>query len=181
LWLGGLPFMYWFSWSAGAAVADAYVSGRSVPFANQSLLIWGGIALASTFVKPLYNFSFLFFVLLTVTAIAKLLRQKRATVSFSAFFSKYLRTIGVWSYSIYLLHQPFLSVASRLPGRFHVHPYPLLVFLICLFLWFPITACSGLWFRIFELPSIALGKRLTRTNSDRAPKASYAVENWRIS
>jgi peptidoglycan/LPS O-acetylase OafA/YrhL len=181
LWLDGVPFMYWFSWSAGAAVADAYVSGRSVPFANQSLLIWGGIALASTFVKPLASFSFLFFALLTVTAIAKLLRQKRATVSFSAFFSKYLRTIGVWSYSIYLLHQPFLSVASRLPGRFHVHPYPLLVFLICLFLWFPITACSGLWFRIFELPSIALGKRLTRTNSDRAPKASAAVENWRIS
>jgi peptidoglycan/LPS O-acetylase OafA/YrhL len=164
LWLTGLPFMYWFSWSVGAAVADAYVSRRPVPFANQSLLTWGGIALASTFVKPLASFSFLCFALLTVTAIAKLLRHERTWVRLPAFFSKNLQSLGVWSYSIYLLHQPFLLVASQLPGKLHTPNYPLLVFLICICLWFPIVAFSGLWYRIFELPSMALGKRLMTTN-----------------
>jgi peptidoglycan/LPS O-acetylase OafA/YrhL len=162
LWLTGIPMMYWFSWSIGAAIAEAYVSGRSVPFANQSLVFWGGIALASTFAKPLASFSFLFFALMTATAIAKLLlRPERTPSFFPPFLSKYLQTVGLWSYSIYLLHQPFLMFL-------HLRLHPLVVFLICLGLWFPIVALSGLWYRAFELPSIALGKRLMRTHPDRA-------------
>ncbi len=176
-WLTGVPFMYWFSWSVGAAVADAYASGRPLPFANQSLLTWGGLAVASAFVKPFAPFSFLCFAMLTVTAMAKLLRSKQAGVRFPAFLRTYLESIGVCSYSIYLLHQPFLRVASPLTGLLHLPNYPLLVFFICLCLWFPIVGLSGLWYNIFELPSMALGKRLLVTNFGRqlgtAKLASY--------
>jgi peptidoglycan/LPS O-acetylase OafA/YrhL len=164
LWLTGMPFMYWFSWSVGAAVADAYASRRPLPFANQSLLAWGGIAVASAFVKPFACFSFLFFAMLTVTAIAKLLRTEDIGVPFPAFLGRYLQGIGVCSYSIYLLHQPFLRVASPLTGLLHLPSHPLLVFVICLCLWFLIVRLSGLWYRMFELPSMALGKRLLALN-----------------
>jgi peptidoglycan/LPS O-acetylase OafA/YrhL len=163
LWFTGLPFVYWFSWSVGAAIADAYLSGRSLPFANQSLLIWGVLILGSTTFKPLVSFSFLFFALLTATAIAKLLRQRRAAHGSPGFFSKYLATIGVWSYSIYLLHSPCLLM---IPTQFGLD-HPLLKFLLGLGLWLPIMVCSGLWFKFLECPGIDLGKRLIRKNSDR--------------
>jgi hypothetical protein len=74
----------------------------------------GGIALASTFVKPLASFSFLCFALLTVTAIAKILRHERAWVRFPAFFSKYLQKCwGVELQHILLASAiPFGGVAS---------------------------------------------------------------------
>jgi peptidoglycan/LPS O-acetylase OafA/YrhL len=175
LWITGVPFMFWFSWSVGAAVAEAYVAERSVPFADQSLLTWGGIAVASTFVKPLFPFSFLFFAMLTATAIAKLLCHDRIFVRFPAFLSKYLQGIGVCSYSIYLLHLPFLWLASHLLAPLHVPAFPLLVFLVCLGLWFPIVALSGIWYRVFELPSMALGKRLMRINLTN--QSSIAIQN----
>jgi peptidoglycan/LPS O-acetylase OafA/YrhL len=170
LWLTGVPFVYWFSWSIGAALADAYISRRSLPFANQSLLLWLGIAVASTFAKPTAFFSFLCFSLLTAAAIAKLLHLERTRTPFPAFLSKYLQRIGLWSYSIYLLHQPFLMFL-------HVSTYPLLGFLICLGVWFPIEAFSGLWFKFFELPSIALGKRLLKTISERAMARAIALRD----
>jgi hypothetical protein len=89
----GVPLMYWFSWSVGAAVADAYVSGRPIPFANESIALWSGLALMSNFVKPLAPFSFLFFALLTVMAIAKVLRHEDAGIRPPSFLSRYLRRV----------------------------------------------------------------------------------------
>jgi peptidoglycan/LPS O-acetylase OafA/YrhL len=162
LWFTGLPFAYWFSWSIGAAVAEAYLSGHPVPFAKHSLLAWSAIAMGSCFIKPLAPFSFLFFALLTAAVIAKLLGGERALVRIPLFLSRSLSAIGVWSFSIYLLHQPFLVLARRAAKMFAwpISSDPVVIFLLCLCLWFPIVALSALWYRIFELPSIALGKRL---------------------
>jgi peptidoglycan/LPS O-acetylase OafA/YrhL len=55
----GLPFLYWYSWSIGAAVAEAHLLGRTVPFANQSLIAWSVAAICSSFLKPFASFSFL--------------------------------------------------------------------------------------------------------------------------
>lgn len=160
LWFSGLPFFYWFSWSIGAAVADAYHRGHPLPFSNHSLLAWTAVAFGSCFVKPLSSFSFLFFALLTAVAIAKLIKRERPIRI--PLISASLRTVGLWSFSIYLLHHPFLLHARRLAAQFPQFnvPGPLLAFLVCLCLWFPIMALSAIWYRSFEVPCIAVGRRI---------------------
>ena len=175
LWFYGLPFIYWFSWSIGAAVADAYLSGRTLPFFNHSLLAWSAAAIGSAFLKPLASFSFLFFALLTATAIAKLLGRGSRPIPFGRFFAP-LRRVGLWSYSIYLLHQPFLVLAPRVAGKLSFFGHPqIVVFVLCLCLWFPIMALSAIWYRIFEVPSIAFAKRFTTNAPNRALQRTGAV------
>lgn len=160
---GELPFLYWYSWSIGAAVAEGHVSGRTVPFANHSLIAWSGLAICSNFLKPFAHFSFLFFALLTATVIAKLIRHDRLLRPIlPLFFSKSLRMTGLWSYSIYLIHQPLLSLAPRIAERlsFLDYPHSLVVFALSLCLWFPIIGLSALWYRVIELPSIAISKQM---------------------
>jgi peptidoglycan/LPS O-acetylase OafA/YrhL len=167
LWFLGLPFLYCYSWSIGAAIAEAYHLDYSIPFANHSLIAWGGIAVVSNFVKPLAAFSFLFFSILTATAIAKLLRKKHLSSIFPVFCSKYLRTIGLWSYSIYLLHHPFLSLARVVAEQFPVrYLHSLFIFSLCLCLWFPIVLLSALWYRTFEITSIAISKKFINKSSE---------------
>ena len=160
--LGGLPLLYWYSWSICAAVAEAYVLGRPIPFSNHSVLAWSVIAIGSNFLKPFAPFSFLFFALLTATVIAKLLRYQHLTFRLPVFFSRSFSIIGVWSYSIYLLHQPLLGLAPQVVAKFSLPDYlqELGTFALCLCFWFPIVELSALWYRVVELPSIALSKRV---------------------
>lgn len=165
-YLLGSPFVYWYSWSIGAVIAEAYLLGRTIPFANHSLIAWGGAAICSYFLKPLTFFSFLFFALLTATAIAKLLsRGDRVPryLSFPLFFSKSLSMIGLWSYSIYLLHQPIIANLSVLiVTKLSLPPSPIVFFTVCLCLWFPIIGLSAFWYRKIEIPSLAIGRQLIR-------------------
>jgi peptidoglycan/LPS O-acetylase OafA/YrhL len=171
LWFVGLPFIYWFSWSIGAAVADAHLSGRKVPFTNHSPTAWGAAAIISSFLKPLASFSFLFFAILTATAIAKLLSRRGRVVSFGL-FSRPLRSAGLWSFSIYLLHQPLLALAPLVAAKLPLgaNSQTLVVFVLCLCLWFPIMALSAVWYRVFEIPSIAFGKRIAVKTPDQLPR-----------
>lgn len=158
----GLPFLYWYSWSLGAAVAETYLAGRSIALANHSLIAWSIVAFGSRFLKPFESFSFLFFSILTSVAIAKLLQHKHRLFLSPIFLPKVLSMVGVWSYSIYLLHQPLLDLAPRIATKLFssAHPHPLVIFALCLCLWFPIVGLSALWYRRFEIPSIALSKQL---------------------
>lgn len=162
----GLPFSYWYGWSIGAAVADAYIRKRPIPFANHSLLVWSGLAVGSNFLKPFSQFSFLFFAILTATVIAKLLKREHVPIHSPSVVSKSLgkslSTVGVWSYSIYLIHTPFLVVAPWIATKFtSLHsPQPLIIFALCLCLWLPIIVLSALWYRAFELPSIAFSRQI---------------------
>src|SRR5262249_10287756 len=60
-YVGGSPIYYWFSWSIGAWLADAYVNNGELPFAKTSVLLWLLLALLAGLVKPLFELSFLFF------------------------------------------------------------------------------------------------------------------------
>ncbi|MGA2854041.1 MAG: hypothetical protein ABSE90_07930, partial [Verrucomicrobiota bacterium] len=78
------------------------------------------------------------------------------------FCLKHLRLTGIWSYSIYLLHQPLIGMGVLIFVM--IYPvagnYPLLQFAFCLVSWFAIMLIGGLWYRLCELPSIACGKQL---------------------
>jgi len=92
--------------------------------------------------------------------IAKLLRRDYFQLV-SDVVSQPLRMVGVLSYSLYLLHGPFVnyvpSFVDKLPISVGSHTFYL--FCISLGMLFPIITLATLWYKFLEIPSISLGKR----------------------
>jgi len=155
------PLAYWCSWTLGVFIADAFLQKRALPLAKSSLSLWLVLAVGSYFVKPLEPFCFLLFAVLTATAIGKLLSGARPAILIPDICLKHLRLTGIWSYSIYLLHQPMIAIF--LAGFLAVCPrltHPLAQFGICMISWLAVMPVCGLWYYFLELPSISFGKRL---------------------
>jgi tetratricopeptide (TPR) repeat protein len=123
------------------------------------------LAILSYFVKPLFPFGFLLFSMTTAVITCERLRKTGSEVGTPSFLLSILRKIGLWSYSLYLLHMPLLSICSYAFGWFVPAEYRSvpLVFSFLLMTWLMIIPFSILWYRIFELPGVALGKRIIRS------------------
>jgi peptidoglycan/LPS O-acetylase OafA/YrhL len=163
-WLEMSPLAYWFSWSLGAWIADAYLKGRTFSLAKDSLIIWFALTFLSYFVRPLASFVFLLFSVVTAIAISKILSEVRPQVHIPRFCLAHLRKTGIWSYSIYLLHQPLLGMMNAclimlFPA---MSPHSFLRFWLCIVSWVAIMPIGGVLYRLCERPSIALGKRMIR-------------------
>ena len=107
-WFDYSPFFFWYSWAIGAALADAYMHGRNLPFARSSATVWLLLAIVSYLIKPLAPFSFLLFSVFTASVIAKFLNGWRPALPVPRAVVSHLQLLGVCSYSFYLLHQPLL-------------------------------------------------------------------------
>ncbi len=162
VWLLNLPFFYWYSWAIGAALADAYIHKHPLPFRSTPAVGWLLLAIVACEVKPLLMFAFPLFALCTATAIAKLLeRDKPVQLSHPAW--EHLRVLGIWSYALYLLHEPVLQATPLLLQRIGIlspHPLQLILLYVCAYPVF--VGLSYLYHRYCELPSIAFGKRFLR-------------------
>lgn len=159
-WFAGSPFSFWFSWAIGAALADAFVNKRPLPFRSLPLTAVILVAVATAFIRPLNPFSFLFFALLTATLLSRLLSSDRP-VSLTSLPAVHLRNLGIYSYSFYLLHQPLVFAFGKLVARVQaLAPYPLLIFVFCACTYPFIYLLSWLYYRYFEVRSIAWGKRI---------------------
>ncbi len=135
------PFAFWFSWSIGAYLADAFLKNEPLPFRKVLIgpVLWVGII--SYFIHPLVPFMFPLFALATAIILSRLLSGEKPTIRLPEFSLAALKKIGLWSYSIYLLHEPFMEMHSFMA-------------------WLAIVPLAFLWYKIFELPGIALGKRI---------------------
>lgn len=156
------PLGFWFSWALGACIADAFLKNQPLPFRKSSPFLWLALAVASYFVKPLAPFMFLLFAVATAVATGKLLAGAASKTEAPAFPPGLLKRIGLWSYSIYLLHQPLLNICSdavarTVPGEYRSAT---VTFLLLVAAWLAVIPFSYLWYRVFELPGIALGKRI---------------------
>ncbi len=156
------PLGYWFSWALGAFIADAFLKNQPPPFAKTSALWWLALATVSYFVKPLYPFRFLLFAVVTAVVASKFLCRAKPETKAPSFSLAALGKIGLWSYSIYLLHQPLLNICSYainwvVPAEYRLAP---IAFLFVLVGWLVVIPFSFLWYKLFELPGIALGKRI---------------------
>lgn len=163
-WVAGWPFTYWLSWSLGVAVADAHLRGGRLPFAGWSLGALLAVFVVSSLTKPTAVFSFFFASLLTAAAISRVLAGHELPVRLPRIVTTHLERAGLWSYSVYLLHQPIVEAVPAilrrvLPG---MHFAPLAIFTICCASWFVILPISRLWYRYLELPSIAAGQQIVR-------------------
>jgi peptidoglycan/LPS O-acetylase OafA/YrhL len=157
-----LPLYYWFSWSLGAYIADAFLKNQPLPFIKTSPIWWLVLAIISYFVKPLSPFRFLLFAVVTAVVASQLLSGTRPKIKVSPLSLDILGKIGLWSYSIYLLHQPLLQmyyseIVWFIPGKYLSAP---IEFLLIFVTWLAIIPFSILWYKLFELPGIALGKRI---------------------
>jgi peptidoglycan/LPS O-acetylase OafA/YrhL len=161
------PFFYWWSWSIGAALVDAYLKGQPLPFQRVSPWLWW-IAAMATSGFPAHEFCFPFFALASVSFFARLLARSPSDEPLS-WFGQFLRLAGTYSYSIYLIHHPLLVAVTDnykhfFPGIEH---NPVLMFFASLSSAVIIFPLGGLCYHFVEKPSIALGKRVLRRRSER--------------
>ncbi len=194
-WLFSIsPLGYWFSWAMGAAIADALLKNQPLPFLKSPLKLWLVLAMVSYFAQPLFGFRFLLFSLITAIVISRQLSKPKLENKTPANKFALLSKIGLWSYSLYLLHQPLLNVYSYainwlVPAEFRPAPVAFLIVVAC---WLIVIPFSFLWYQFFEIPGIALGKRIIQKLAARneaavltkkipAPVKTAAVKNnfWR--
>jgi peptidoglycan/LPS O-acetylase OafA/YrhL len=154
------PLGYWFSWALGARLADSFLKNQPLPFARIPLVPWVVLAVLSYFIRPMLPFMFVLSAIATTVAVSRLLGRVRPEVGAPPFFLNVFRKIGLWSYSIYLLHQPFLNalsvfLTSLIPGPYRTGTAPFWYFVAG---WLIIIPVCGLWYRVFELPGVGLGK-----------------------
>ena len=156
------PLYYWFSWALGAFVADAFLEKKPLPFIKTSPIRWFALAIISYFIRPLNPFRFLLFAVVTAVVASKLLSGTGPKIKVPALSLEILRKIGLWSYSIYLLHLLLLELYYNVmvwfvPGKYLSPP---IEFLLISVTWLAVILISILWYNLFELPGIALGKRI---------------------
>jgi peptidoglycan/LPS O-acetylase OafA/YrhL len=157
------PIFFWFSWSIGAALAEAYLKKEPLPFRSFSLLLWPAATLVCFWFKPLFPFCFTTGALSTATAIAYLLEKPNPlpTTGVGGLVVRHLSFAGTVSYSAYLIHQPLVDIVPGFVIRnFGLHPESMLVYASCLLAWFPILGISYLIYLWVETPSIGWGKRV---------------------
>ena len=159
-WFAESPLCYWFSWSIGAAVAEAFIKKQPLPFRSLSIVALCLLAIGTNLIRPLHAFSFLFFALLTATVIARLLTSKRPVKNHA--FNMHLRDLGICSYSFYLLHQPLILLFPMILGDSLMPTHPLAIFALCAGIYPFIYLLSRVYYQYIELRSMAIGKQILR-------------------
>jgi peptidoglycan/LPS O-acetylase OafA/YrhL len=182
VFLARSPLGYWFSWSVGAWIAEAYLKGDPLPFVKSSLTGWGALVMLSYFFKPLDAFEFLWVAVLTAGVTSKLLSGAAPRVNIPAGSLAWLRNLGLWSYSLYLLHQPIIEVALYviawvLPGGWLNYGTALLLMAAALA---GIILFSCLWYHVFEVPGIAWGRRIIRGPAAGPVEAGWLTRSYFI-
>ncbi len=160
-WFAFSPFYFWFSWSLGAAAADAYLNGRPFWLRKKSAIFFAALLVVAFFFKPLDEFNFTFTALATVSIVGLLLnRHATATETGRGRIGRIFNFVGGISYSLYLLHQPLLNLLPHVATKLsHGHPaHPLFIFALCLVALGPIMLLAWGFYRLVEAPCIAAGK-----------------------
>jgi len=161
VWLRAAPYFYWFSWAIGTAIADAYLTGKPMPFTRIHPVVWliAGIV-AESF--PLESFSFPLFALGIASMISRGIRASREGQKRGPYLGRFVRMIGIYSYSIYLIHDPILRgvvglYEQHFPG---IDNHPFAVFAAGLSSALIVFPAGILMYYLVERPSISWGKKL---------------------
>jgi peptidoglycan/LPS O-acetylase OafA/YrhL len=167
VWFVGSPLLYWFSWSIGAAVAESYLRGEESPIGSYSVVAFASVAAASVTVVD--TLSFPFYAIAGAILIAKLLKSDTSIYRFPAAL-KHLSQTGTWSYSLYLIHLPLISLAAYLFRLFGLASW--LIFLLCIALYPLILRAAGGLYGLLERPGIAAGSWILRKHPSALPAIS---------
>jgi peptidoglycan/LPS O-acetylase OafA/YrhL len=148
------PFTFWFSWSLGAYLANLYKRNEKILFTKTQIFSCICITLL-IHESILKNLFFTSVAITTFLLLAnEIFKQEKQNKSSTLLF-RHLSYVGIYSYSFYLLHQPILNLI--VPA---FKNYNTIIFISCCILsWFGILLLSRLFYRIFEKPSINIGKK----------------------
>ncbi|HEY1083458.1 MAG TPA: acyltransferase [Prosthecobacter sp.] len=164
-WIVESPLGYACTWALGAAAADAWLHARPLPLSRVPLWLFPLLTVGLYAVRPLAQLTFLSVALSTLCFIrAGLAAERAAPAAPRSLLTRHLAWTGVISYSVYLLHQPLLSLVERAlaAGWPELVLPPLVLFFLGLALWLPVLGAAAVFHKWVELPSIALGKKLLR-------------------
>ncbi len=159
------PLSFWFSWTLGAALADAYLKGDELPFRSRLGFLFPILFVGFYFFLPLTPYRFSLMALSTTYLMSYWLAHPPTGLKVKGWLSyplEHLRWAGVVSYSAYLIHQPLMNQVTKVVGIIFHHPSLSdgVLYAICLASWLPIFALSYLCYRYIELPSIEWGKQI---------------------
>ncbi len=100
---------FWFIWTLGAYVAECYMNNKkAMPINNIAILFALYITSAVSIIFPASRYFGIYFISLTMLSLFELILYNEK-VNFKSKFFKPAISIGICSYSIYLIHQPFLE------------------------------------------------------------------------
>ncbi len=174
----GTPPYFWFEWTMGAALAEAWLTGKELPFRSSWGCLWPVLLVGFYFYRPLVPFCYTLAALSSIYLMSWCLGRSTHAAPLTVWFKyplEHLRWAGIVSYSAYLLHQPLVNTIPRMVAFvFRHHPIPDLLMIACCFsAWLPIFGLSYLVYHYIEQPSIALGKwMVNRTRRPNYPLPS---------
>lgn len=165
------PFAYWLSWSLGAYLCECYLKGKE----SRLFKVRFDALLLLSVLAPIFKVSASFYFLLAAWSTCVLIQRlltgawkvewlTQSTLKPVQWAMSHLSFLGMVSFSFYLLHQPFLN---QFKGYAEGVPYlaegdPIWRWGICMSFFVPLLGLSYLFYRCVELPSIALGKKVTQ-------------------
>ncbi len=152
---------YWWSWCIGAYVADRYVLGQNLILKKIPFFFCLGLVLLTWAWEPMSHFLFTMVAFSTAVWLSHQLSfsnpaQNQSKASALNLISKPLTTLGLCSYSFYLMHQPVLMLLARGFEDFQIQDITVR-FAWCSFyamLNLGFSLCSYRW---IEMPSHRLG------------------------
>jgi peptidoglycan/LPS O-acetylase OafA/YrhL len=172
------PFYFWFTWTMGAALAEAWMKGEPLPFRSAWGYLWPALFLICYFFKPLFSFCYPLAALASTHLIAYFLSRPpgvQKVRGVSGYLLEHLRWAGLVSYSAYLIHLPLLTLVPYYLWLISPRHYPAVIsYGLHLCSWFPIFGLSYLMYRFVEKPSIMVGKRFIERL--RRPASEPATE-----
>lgn len=166
-YLKGSPLGFWCSWAIGACAADAFLKGRPMPLAKFSVWFCVFLVVAAYFAELLAPLFSLLSAILTAKIIGNYLSGRLPNIRVPDFWLIQLRRIGLWSYSIYLFHEPLIKMFSGLLLRIFPGMNPLFTFFCCLSFLLVVVPLTGISYYCIERPGIALGKRLIKKMAEK--------------
>jgi peptidoglycan/LPS O-acetylase OafA/YrhL len=169
VWIRASPFFYCFSWSLGAALADSYLRRQILAITKVPPIIWLALWFLCSFVSSVaHEFGFTFFALAVTGLIARHLDRDSAPRR-QSLIGRIIERIGVYSYSIYLIHYPIMVALMGLYLVWfpEIEHRPFLSFGAAVTTSLVIFPISILMYYTLEAPGIALGKKIIRAWSAR--------------
>ncbi len=150
------PLGFWFSWTLGAILAEAFVEKQPLPFSRPlPLWLWPLVVVIFDQTPFLRVFAFPVAAWGTGQFLVYHLNKEPAPAQNTPIPVRVLNFVGVISYSIYLLHQPIYHyvIDSHMGGGFAIK----FVFAITVFM-----ATSYILYLFVETPGIRAGKALVK-------------------
>ncbi|MBC8141157.1 MAG: acyltransferase [Armatimonadetes bacterium] len=155
---GADTLMLWMDWVLGAWVAERFLEKRTV-FPKWAFWLALLLAVASTQIKFVTIFSFSLFSIASAALIEQLIRKP--VNEKPSLFGNAAVTVGLLSYSLYLWHQPLVTIVEYQIARRFFGDNPVILYGIVLTVTLLISIIVAYFsYHFIEKPGVALGNRV---------------------